>query len=391
MKYKFFLPALVLILLAACGAAGQTPTAIPTIELGNNVTTPAASSGASGGVTASGVVVADQQVRLAFGLPGKVKLVNVKAGDQVQAGQLLVQLDDASQQIQLEQANLALQELTSPSVLAAAQETLAQDQRDLYNQQIALNNVLTQHNNQTLIDNAHAGLVLAQNALKDAQTAYDNTPGDPTVDSPKAAAYQKLYSVQKDYDYALYLYNIYSGKANQPQVDEATAKVALAKAKLAEDQTLVAALTGAALPANPTGSGYAGLMQAKFNLQTAQANLDATHLAAPFAGEVASVATSVGDYVSPGQVLVVVSDVQHMHVETTDLSERDIPNVKVGQTATVTIKALHQNVSGKVSVISPVADTLGGDVVYKVTVILDGLPGGVLAGMSVDVQFNTGQ
>jgi len=63
-----------------------------------------------------------------------------------------------------------------------------------------------------------------------------------------------------------------------------------------------------------------------------------------------------------------------MHVETTDLSERDVPKVKLGQTATVTIKALNQNVPGKVSAISPQADSLGGDVVYKVTILLDTLP-----------------
>jgi HlyD family secretion protein len=254
---------------------------------------------------------------------------------------------------------------------------------------VALNNVLTQHNNLGLIDNAQAGLVLAQNALKDAQPAYDDTPGDQTRDPGKAVAYQRLYSAQKDYDYALYLYNVYSGKANQPQVDQATAKVALAKARLAEAQTLVAALTGGALPETPSGAGYAALMQARFNVEAAQANLDATQLLAPFAGEVASIATSSGDFVSPGQVILVISDVKHLHVETTDLSERDIPQVSVGQEATVSVKALNQDVDGKVSAISPLADSLGGDVVYKVTLTLGELPAGLRAGMSVEVQFNT--
>ena len=262
---------------------------------------------------------------------------------------------------------------------------------DLYNFQVALTNLLTQHNNQALISNAQAGLLLAENNLKDAQTAYDATAGDPARDAGKAVAYQNLYSVQRDYDYALYLYNIYSGKANQPQVDEATAKVALAKAKLAEDQTLVAALTGGKLPDNPTGKGYASLMQAKLAVQSAQASLDATRLVAPFAGEVASIMVSAGDYISPGQVLLVISDVNHLHVETTDLSERDVPMVELGQAVTVSVKALNQDVPGKVTAISPLADKLGGDVVYRVTVALNDLPTNLRAGMSVDVQFKTGQ
>ena len=80
-----------------------------------------------------------------------------------------------------------------------------------------------------------------------------------------------------------------------------------------------------------------------------------------------------------------------MHVETTDLSERDIPNVKLGQAATVSVKALNQDVAGKVTAISPLSDTLGGDVVYKVTILLDKFPANLLSGMSVDVRFKTSQ
>jgi multidrug resistance efflux pump len=71
------------------------------------------------------------------------------------------------------------------------------------------------------------------------------------------------------------------------------------------------------------------------------------------------------------------------------LSERDVPKVAVGQTATVTVKALNQDITGRVSAISPLADTLGGDQVYKVTIDLDKLPPGLLAGMSVVVQIDT--
>ena len=55
------------------------------------------------------------------------------------------------------------------------------------------------------------------------------------------------------------------------------------------------------------------------------------------------------------------------------------------------IKALNQTVNGRVSEISPLADTLGGDVVYTTMVDLDPLPAGLRAGMSVEVRFGAGE
>ncbi|HTX90531.1 MAG TPA: HlyD family efflux transporter periplasmic adaptor subunit [Anaerolineales bacterium] len=392
MKYRAsIILLLVFIFLAGCSAGGKS-TAIPTIVLDSgSVATPQVVSSQSGGVTASGQVVADQEAQLAFRVAGTVKSIPVAAGDQVKAGQVLIQLDDTVQQIQLDQATLNLNELTSPAAIAAAQKAVAQDQQDLTNAQVALNTLTAQYSNEGLIANAQAGLVLAQNALKDAQTAYDATSGDPHRDPAKALAYQRLYTAQQNYDHALYLFNVYTGKANQAQVSENEADVALAKARLADDQTLLTALTGGEVPADASGAGYAQLMQAKLAVQSAQASVDAAHLVAPFDGQIAFVQTAVGEFVSPGQVLVALSDVNHFHVETKDLSERDVPQVKVGQSVTVSIKALNENVTGKVTAISPLADSLGGDVVYTVTIELDTQPAGIRAGMSVDVQFDTSQ
>jgi multidrug efflux pump subunit AcrA (membrane-fusion protein) len=389
MKFKLLLPVLLTLALAACTGAAKTPTALPTVILGANVSTPAPGSSSAAGVTASGVVVADQQASMAFKLAGNVKLIQVVAGDQVKAGQPLVQLDDTSQLIQLEQAKLVLQELTSPSALAAAQKALAQDQIDVDNAQYVLSDQLYFSQNTPAIQNAQAALTLAEDRLKTANQDYADVSGNPDTSTVKARAYQTLYAAQQDYNNALYVYNLWSGKNNQQQIDVKAATLAMLKAKLADDQTLVAALTGGTLPEHPTGTGYAALMQANFNIQAAQASLDATRLVAPFSGQVASVTTSVGDYVSPGQVILVISDINHMHVETTDLSERDIPMVKLGQSVTVTVKALNQDVEAQVSAISPLANTLGGDVVYKVTITLGDLPSNLRAGMSVDVQFKT--
>jgi multidrug resistance efflux pump len=390
MKCKLFLPMILILALVACASGARTPAAIPTVNLGSNAATsvPASTNGGSG-VTASGIVVADQQASLAFSLPGNVKLFSVVPGNQVQAGQTLVQLDDTTQQIALDQANLALQELTSPAAVANAELAVTTAQKQVIDAQTTQLN--TQYwQNKDLQQNYYASYVIAKDNLDKAQTAYDNAHvGQYINNSNEAAAYQNLYNAKKAYDTAFYFYSVYSQTPTQRQLDEAKANLDLANATLANARVYLAALTGGTVPADATGTDLLKLKQARLAVQTAQANWNATRLVAPFSGEVASVTTSVGDYVLPGQVILVISDVNHMHVETTDLSERDVPKVTLGQGATVSIKALNRDVSGKVSAISPLADTLGGDVVYKVIIRLDTLPSNLRAGMSVDVQFNT--
>jgi DNA-directed RNA polymerase subunit H (RpoH/RPB5) len=74
-------------------------------------------------------------------------------------------------------------------------------------------------------------------------------------------------------------------------------------------------------------------------------------------------------------------------VETTDLSERDVARVAVGQPATVYVEGLGQDIQGRVVRIARRATTLGGDVVYKVVIELDQQPSGLRWGMSVDVEI----
>ena len=395
MKFKLLLPIFFSLVLVACAASAKTPAALPTVVLGNNAAStpaPASVAGAAGAaVTASGFVVTDQQANLAFSLAGNIKLVSVVAGDQVQAGQTLVQLDDTSQQIALDQANLALREVTSPEAIANAKLAITTAQTNATNAQTALNNEQYWHNT-ALIQNYYANYVIAKANLDKAQKAYDGAHvGQYINNANEAAAYNSLYIAQQAYNTAQFYYSLYSQAPTRTQQDQAQANLDLANATLKNAQIYLAALTGGTVPADATGTALLHLKQDQLAMQTAQADLDATRLVAPFSGQVASVTTSLGDYVLPGQGILVISDVNHMHVETTDLSERDVPKVKLGQVVTVTIKALNQDSSGKVSAISPLADTLGGDVVFKVTILLDTLPSNVRSGMSVDVQFNTSQ
>jgi RND family efflux transporter MFP subunit len=129
--------------------------------------------------------------------------------------------------------------------------------------------------------------------------------------------------------------------------------------------------------------------QAQAVLDSATAALAQGTLNAPYDGTVVSVNVVPGELVQTGQVVAVIADLSHLQVETTDLSEREIAGVKIGQTASVRLKAFNQDLAGKVIGIAPMGVESKGDIVFKVTIELDQQPEGLLWGMSGDVDINT--
>ena len=254
------------VILSACSAVASTPTAIPTIVLDPNGSSPDDPSTTPGTITASAFVVPVKEAQLAFSSIGRVTAVEVKVGDRVSTGKTLVKLDTTIQEARVREAE--------------------------------------------------ANLLAAQ--------------------------------VQYNYQKRLGLDEVH---------------IQSAEADVARMQALLDA--------------------AKATLETQYA------LVAPFDGTVVSVDIATAETVVPGQVVIVVGDLSTYRVETTDLSERDVTRVHVGQSAKVFIEALEEEFAGTVIDIDRVASTLGGNVVFKVTVGLDEQPEGLLWGMSADVQFET--
>lgn len=144
---------------------------------------------------------------------------------------------------------------------------------------------------------------------------------------------------------------------------------------------------------------YQHIEVAEIDVARAQALLDSANavlasqsgLTAPFAGTLISVDISTYETVTPGQIVMVLGDLTEYRIETTDLSERNVAKIKIGQTAQVFIEALGEEFDGKVVDIARSSSELGGDVVYKVTVELNTQPMGLLWGMSADVDIRVGE
>jgi HlyD family secretion protein len=167
------------------------------------------------------------------------------------------------------------------------------------------------------------------------------------------------------------------------------AKVKDAEAAVVTEQTQVAYLVR-------TGSDNERLEAAKADVERAQATVEIAKvqlaqatLVAPIDGTIATVDISPAEFASPGQIVIVMGDLSHFRIETTDLSEKDVPGIKVGQAVSVFIEALNQNFNGKVVDIARVSETVGGDVVFKVTIELDDQPEGLRWGMSAEVDIET--
>lgn len=129
----------------------------------------------------------------------------------------------------------------------------------------------------------------------------------------------------------------------------------------------------------------AKVQQAQVALELAQIDLAESTLLAPFDGTVARLDILTGEFVDSNQAIVTLATLNHLQLETTDLSERDISQVDIGAPVNIFVEALNENFTGKVLSILPRADMVAGDVVFKVTIAFDKQPENLLWGMTAEV------
>lgn len=418
--------ALATLTLASCAPAQPTP--LPTVVLAGGG--PAASAPAPPAprevATASGYVVA-REVQLAFAASDRITRIAVDVGDTVVTGQILAELDDTALRGQIAQADAAwraalanvdviqagptdaqLREARAAVVVAGTAYSRTLEASSAADVEAARASVAAA---QARYDQVHDGsaaaaasaaLRTAEAALRLAQGAYDRAytrnPSAIGAD-PSALALERATNDQAA---ARAVYESAAGSAAETAAYHA---LALARAALARAQrpytdldrdaaraTLEAAqarLDG--LAAGPRieqlRAARAVAEQAEAALAAARAQASRYVMTAPARGVIARRAAQPGEFAAAGAPILVLADLDALRVETSDLGERDLPAVVVGQAARVTFKALNQAVMGKVTAIAPKADRLGGDVVYRVTLELDTKPAGLRAGMSAEVVF----
>jgi len=347
-------------------------------------------------VEGSGTVASTQTAALAWTTSGQVDQVYAKIGSQVKDGNVLATLlQDSKTQNTLEsnlvtaQENLA--ELTSPEAIANAKIAITTDQANVINAQYAVNN-LQYWKNTALIQNQYANVVVAMDNLKKAQTAYDDANvGEYLNNSGEASLYQSLYNAQLAYDTAFNSFSTYSQKPTQRQVDAAQANLDLVNATLEQDQIYLAALTGGTVPAGSTGTALLQLKQARLGVQTAQENVDATKLTAPFDGTITQADAVPGAVVSAGTQIFRIDNLSNL-VVAVQVTEIDINGIKAGQPATITFNAIPNKTYSGTVIQTDLAGTVGNNsTTFSVTVQITNADDQIKPGMAANVTIITNQ
>jgi RND family efflux transporter MFP subunit len=305
--------------------------------------------------TGSGTLVSQDEVDLAFQTSGTVTEVNVKVGDQVQKGALLASIDDADLRVAYTEARRAYDELTSASAIVDAEAAVATAQANLDEAKQHLEYVISPavyywenqvQARQTALEAAQAAAA-ASPSDKDAQAAVETAQA--SIKSATASLASAQYDYENNYVKNNFVFYItdqlthrkvrYDGAPSEADILQARADVAAAKSTLQQAQWLYAALTGAEVPEDATGSSLTALEQARLKLQDAQEALDNASLKATIPGTVMAVDITAGETAKSGTTAITISDLSQPYLEVF-LDESDWSNVKVGEEADITFDIL---------------------------------------------------
>jgi multidrug resistance efflux pump len=401
-------------LLVGRGAAAQAMSEGDRGDADDSVDRPATQVGYH--VVAEAVVVPVQEATLSMSASGIAAEVLVEEGSAVEAGQVILRLQNSHQRAAVARAEAALaaaraglsaleagprsQEIASTQAsLEAVQARLARlregarpgevaaAEADLKAAQATLQRLYDGPDEHTRIASG-ANLANAEAALRRAQAAYDQVAGRSDVDMlPQSLELQRATN---DYEAAKASHDALFAAPDDDLVAGAQAQVNRAQANLdrllepateneiAEVEAMVRQaeaqvdLLKAGARTEEIAAAKANVAEAVAGLQQAQASLADTELRAPFAGTLATLYVKQGEQVVAGRPVAELGDLTVWQVETDDLTELDIVGVQEGDEVVVTFDAIEGlGLAGTVKRIKPVGLENLGDITYTVVVRLE--------------------
>ncbi len=375
-------------LLSACTGSTPEGTATPATAIDDFVPI----------VSATGKVVPAEWSTLSMKTAGVVAEVLVDEDDMVKTGQVLIRLEGAASleaaiaaaRFEVVAAKRALDTLyDDPEVaLGQAQQAIVIAKKAVNDAERRLTNY-SRTGSQLDIDQAYANMILAQDLLDKAEDKYEPYRDKAETNLARAAFLSKLAQAQKDYDRTVRLYNSLISTGNALDIDEADADLTLAQAQLDAALRRFEILQDGPDP-DDVAVAEARLDNANAHLTAAQSMLDDLELKALFAGTIGDLYIHAGEWVVPGQRVLLLADLSHLRIETTDLGEIDVAQIHIDSIATITFDALPDAVArGVVTRIAP-KDAEGSGVNYPVMLEVDNIPDGLRWGMTAFVDIEVG-
>ncbi len=382
----------------------------------------------NGPLQASGTVEA-VQVNVASEVSGRVEAVLVDEGQSVQAGDVILRLDNrlleaqrelalaggqaavAAAELELLNAQQGLDALNDDAVLAAAQAELTlANARDALDDAERLNTYQQKGNRATTetLDGAKAALTLAENALDRAEAAYNRVGSLPADNPTRAAARASLEAARRQRDAAQASLNWYKGEPSD--IDQAIldAKVSLAQAQLDEAQRNFEDLHPGPDPdLLDQAKARLTLAQARLAAARAQAKVDAETLdlqlgkllvRAPLGGVILARSIEPGEVLLAGAQALSIGQLDHLTI-TVFLPEDRYGQINLGDHVSVSADAFpKESFDAVVTRISDRAEFTPRNVqteegrrttVFAVEVTVAEAEGKLKPGMPVDVAFET--
>jgi len=327
-------------------------------------------------VSATGKVVPAQWSRLSFAVPGVVQEVLVREGDLVEEGQVLVQLrgeEDLQAAIALSEFELASAhkgrddlKQQAEDTRTAALERISAATKAVRDAQYQLDN-FTVPSNMTGLGTAEALELMEQN-LDVARAKFEPYKYYPSTNDTREDLKEALDEAQADYNTAV--------KRLQYETDLEVAKIKLADA-LEDFETW-----SEGPDPEEIAVAEARLANARAALEAAQAKLDDLALKAPFKGTISDLDVRTGEWVTPGQPVLLIADLENLQIETTDLNEIDAARVNVGDPVTLTFDAFPgTEATGVVNSMAPKSSE-GAGVNYTAVILMDEAPALLRWGMT---------
>src|SRR3989344_4425981 len=399
-------------------------------------------------VIVTGKITPVDELDLAFERTGRISRVGADAGDEVQPGEILIELDSSELRASLgeAQANAKAQKAkldelvrgTRPENIQIAKTDLLKAEQDLANEYSSVTQILNDayaktddavrnqlnalftngdgitpqltfstSDSQAQID-VQSGRITAGTELNAWKSELAALASQSPTDKLEAATTRALLHLEKILAFLnrtmdaivssqlpvanTYKTNVTAARsAVNTAISDVNGKIQnIASEKIAVDQAKnEISLQLAGSTAEDTHAQEAQLAQAEASVAVAQARVNQTILRSPIAGVVSKMDGKIGEVISANTIIASVISKDKFQIDA-NIPEIDIGKISLGDNVSITFDAFPEEMfSGKVIKIDPAETIIDGVVNFKTVIGLDNVDERVKSGLTANLSIET--